>query len=634
MPRNNKKFALFWPALLLLTSLACGLAGEATPTLLPAATETPESTATTAPQLSYVNHEEAELGVSFRYPDTWQIELDDSSIVVASEPALLNTQQFDREGAGALITVGGPELFAGDTLEEALSNAVQQLNFTGNDRIVEGPQRTTINGQEAVTARVEGSNPDSSQTLVVLVTLLRHENRVAFIAGVTLQSVLQQYRDVLETIAQSVVLARPPAGDVQAMGVLQYGETVAGRIEAGNVATWTFIGVEGERIDLTVRPLQETLDLSIDIQDASGASILPGGPVDDSFGVETIRGLALPASAEYTVWVSGFAQASGDFELAIGEAGALTSAQSIAVGDTVNGSLELDEQDDYLFDEGVSTAVTVVVNPVGDLDVVLEILDSSGSVIFQEDSSYGQEQLSFTPTATESYILRVRGFAGAAGDYAIALQAGGVGSTGTTLTTTASLDTGDAEGHNFPFRAEQNDVVQAIVTPEGEFDLIVEVWNDDTDELEETIDASYGREQVNFAAPQTGNYFFKILGFEGQGGTYTIALSGSPRVIFELLPGDQVSGDMGDSAGIDYYIRLDPGEAINANVVPDGETDVVVEILNRDENWLAGIDDGFAGEPEQLSFTAPAGEGEGVVYILRIRNFSAEAGGTFSLTLE
>ncbi len=630
-----KQLWLLLVILMAFPAMGCGLLSEATPTGAPASPTAELATPTSQPELAFVAHEQAELGLSFSYPSSWQLEREDNSVVVASDAGLLTSERFDREGAGSLIVVGGPALFGGATLEDSLQLAVHQFGFTPNDRIVEGPRRTTINGQEAVTATVEGTEDGSSETLVILVTLLRNEERMAFIAGVTLQPMVERYRSTLDSIAQSVVL-QPLEGDARldAMGALRYGDTAEGRIESGSAASWTFIGVQGERVDITVRPLQEQLDVSLDVHDAQGESILENGPVDDSFGLESVRGLTLPASAQYTIVVSGLAQGTGNFEVAIDEAGDLSWVVAIAVGDSVTGVLEADEQNDYLLTDFEAVAINIVVNPVGDLDIVLEVLDGDGAIIFQEDSSYGREQLSFTPDAGEDYVLRVRGFAGAAGEYAISVEEGGVGGAGTTLVTTATLEANDEDGHDFPFWAAQGDGLQAIVVPEGDFDVVVEVWNDDTDEMEERIDASFGREQVDFAAAQSGNYFFRVLGFEGQGGTYTITLSGPPSAIFELLPGDQISGDLGNGASIDYYIRLEADESIMANVVPDGEVDVVVEILDFDEVVLASADNGFAGELEQLSYTAPSTAGESQTFIVRVRNFSGQSGGAFTMTLD
>lgn len=622
----------------LVPALACGFLGDAPPTASPTVAPSstpPPATATTTQQETFVDYELSDQGLSFRHPQTWEVEASGNSVVVASDSDLLTSETFDREGAGALIVVGPTDTFEGDGLEEALLAAIEDIAFTTNDRIVDGPTLTTINGQEAVRATVEGSSTGGDQTLVVYVTLVRAAERAAFISAVTLQSVRDQYVDTLETLIQSVVV-EPLTTDVVSapQGSLVYGQTVEGTITAGDIASWTFIGVEGEHIDVTVRPLSDNLDVTVDVRDRQGTSILPGGPVDDSFGVETIRGLTLPSNAQYTVVVSGFEQSSGAFELAVAEAGALTSAQAIALGDTLNGALELDEQDDYLFSSAQQEPVTVVLIPVDDLDVVLEILDGEGAIIFQEDRSYGQEQLSFTPDEGSDYILRVRGYAGAAGEYTINLAAGGVGSTGTSLIVSDSLDQGNTEGDDFPFVVDQGETARAIVDPEGEFDVVVEVWNDDTDTLVETVDASFGREEVNFTATDAGSYYFKVLGFEGQGGDYTITLNGPPEVIFELIAGDRVTGDLGQNSFIDYHVRLQSGETVQIDVQTDPDTDIVAALFDLDGNQLAGADEGFSGETEQLSFTAPTAEGEGNVYRLRISNFSGDAGGTFTLSLD
>lgn len=639
MSSQTQRVGLILTTLFLFPALACGLMAEATPTPLPTAapSSTPlPSTATTTPVETFVDYELSDQGLTFRYPQSWEVEPDNNTVAVASDAQLLTAQEFDTEGAGVLIVVGPVASFEGDTLEDALLAAVEGIDFTTNDRIIEGPTATTINGQQASRATIEGSAAGGDQTLVIHVALVRSADRAAFVTAVTLQTLADQYAETLETLIQSVSLQSLASADsMSPQGSLEYGQTVEGQVQAGASSGWTFIGVKGERIDVTVRPLQDDLDVTVDVHNVEGTSILPAGPVDDSFGTETIRGLSLPDSAQYTVVVSGFAEVSGPFELAIAEAGSLTSGQSIAIGDALNGSLELDDQDDYLFESVAREPIMVTVNPDGELDVVLEVIDDEGAIIYQEDRSYGQEQLSFTPDEGAQYILRVRGFAGASGDYTINLVAGGVGSTGSTLVVSDSVDAGDEEGDDYPFTLDEGEIVRAIVDPDDEFDVVVEVWNDDSDTLEESVDASFGREEVNFTAGQAGDYYFKVLGFEDQGGSYTITLNGPPGAIFELIAGDRVTADLGQSTVIEYYVRMEPGETVQISVEPDADTDIVAELLTLDAgNPLASADEGFSGESEQIAFTAPAADGESGIYLLRISNFSGEPGGTFALSLE
>jgi hypothetical protein len=637
----------FRTALLLFTILAgapllaCGLldgqralSPEPTSSIPATARSSPASSTTTAPVTTFTSFEDEQLGLTLRYPEAWSLEQSGDSVTIASEPALLRSDRFDREGAGVHVIVESPDNVDTGSLAQILAESLERLEFFEDGELVEGPSIVTIDGREVAVATIEETDEVSGQTLVYLVTLIRSATRTALVTGVTLEQYAAQFQPTLESVANSVQLTEVTATEIPAsQGMVAYGEAVQGAIAQGQGSAWTFIGVEGERIDVTVRPLEEELDVTVDVVDGSGTSILPSGPVDDAFGTETVRGLELPASDQFTVLIQGFAQASGNYELTVAEAGAGSAAQSLAVGESLRGTLEADEQDDYVLRSADGSPVVVVVEPEGELDVVVEIIGPDGGVIIQEDSSYGREQLPFTPDAETNYIVRVRGFAGAAGDYQVTLQSGGVSEAGTSIWISNSLPEDDSEGDDYPFTAAADDVVQAIVQPEGDFDVVVEVWNDDTDQIEETIDESYGREEVTFTATQIGNYYFKILGFEGQEGAYSINLIGPPTTLFELAIGDQVEGQMDEAALIQYTLRINPSDEILIRVTPDADTDVVVELSDLEDNVLAEVDDGFSGEAEELPYQAPADTGDGEIHFLRVSDFSGEAGGTYSMTI-
>jgi hypothetical protein len=91
-----------------------------------------------------------------------------------------------------------------------------------------------------------------------------------------------QYRPVLDAIVNTVTLSAPVGGttddvDVNLTGdMLLYGDTVDGVVDASGPSVWTFIGLEGEVIDLIVTPEGE-FDVVVDVVDESGTSILPNG---------------------------------------------------------------------------------------------------------------------------------------------------------------------------------------------------------------------------------------------------------------------------------------------------------------------------------------------------------------------
>ena len=632
---------LAFASLLLLAGMSCGLLGDTEATRAPVTNSPP--TSTTAPtstaqaEYSFTDYSDEQLGISLRYPENWVRHKESDSLTIASEPELLTSDRFESEGAGVIIIVAPRADLAGDTLQDAFDEALEEFDLASRGAYVEEPRNTTIAGQQAVVATIEqAADEDGGSRLVYRMALLQVQSRVALVAGVTLVQVEGRYAPTLESVINSVRLNESQTAEVpQPQGALEYGETVRGTILAGDASAWTFIGVEGETIDVTVRPLAEGLDVTVDLLDSFRTSLLDSSPIDEAFGTETIRGLDLPGSDEYTIVVRGFGQASGDYELQVAESGALSAAPSLAIGETVRGSLEVNEQDDYAFRSSDGMPITIFVEPEGELDVVVELLGSDDGIIVQEDSTYDREQLPFTPQADTDYIVRVRGFAGAGGDYVIAIQAGEAASAaGTTVTASDFLAAGAEDGHDFPFEAARDDVVQAMVQPEGDLDVVVEVWNDDTDELEQRFDESYGREEVTFAVAESGNYFFKVLGFDGQTGSYTVDLIGPPTTIFELAIGDQVQADFGQATFIDYHLRLDPGGSVAIRVQPDRETDVTLELTDSAGGFLAALDDGFSGEVEELHYTTPAGSGERAIVTLRVGDFSGEGGGTFTLLLQ
>jgi len=386
-------------------------------------------------------------------------------------------------------------------------------------------------------------------------------------------------------------------------------------------------------IDVIAMPVDESLDLVVDVVDSSGTSILDDGPVDEAFGTEEIRRLELPASDEYTVLLNGFAGSSGEYELTVSEAGVSVPSARIAIGDRLTGAIEPDEVADYAFVSSAGLPVTVVVEPEGDLDVVVEIIHPQDGIIAEEDSSFGRETLSFTPTAGLEYLIRVRGFAGAGGEFTISLAESDLAS-GSTIVARDTLPE-DHEGHAFPFQALAGAYATAVVEPEDEFDVVLEVWRDlETDEQLDSIDLSYGTEEVEYIVPETGLYFFNVVGYEGQGGEYEVTLSGDQNVVFEIAYDDAVEGVLGDAGFLEYRIRLDANETARFTVESDEALDAVIEVLDLDGNLLADADEGFDGETEELTFTAPAGAADDTIFVLRVSAFDGAGGGSFTLTAE
>lgn len=637
------RFILMLALLAGLPALACGFLQDEGETLTPpatapSATEAPPPTPvpeTPTPDVistaDFQEYESESRGITFRYPQEWVLEEGGDFVTAVSDEELLQSDTFDREGAGMIIAVGPAGELEGDSADEALRSAIDEMPFVESPQIISGPETLTIAGQEASAATVEGVDEVSEETLVILVTLIRHEGRAAVAAGITLSSYQDQFRPTLDAIAQTIELSEPAGPDIE--GSLAYGETVQGNVPLGESSAWTFIGVEGEIIDVIAMPVDESLDLMVDVLNSEGASILSDGPVDEAFGTEEVRRLELPASDEYTVLLNGFAGSSGEYELTVSEAGVTAPSATIAIGDRLTDTIGPDELADYAFISADGLPVTTIVEPEGDLDVVIEIIHPQDGIIAEEDSSFGRETLSFTPTAGLEYLIRVRGFAGAGGEFTISLAESNLAS-GSTIVASDTLPE-DHEGHAFPFQALEGSFATAVVEPEGEFDVVLEAWEDlETDEQLDSIDLSFGAEEIEFIVPETGLYFFNVVGFEGQGGDYAITLSGDQNVVFEIAYDDGVDGVLGEAGYLEYRIRLDPNESAHFTLQPDETLDAVIEIFDLDGNLLADADEGISGEREELTFTAPAGVEDDTIFVLRVSAFDGVGGGAFTLIVE
>ncbi len=306
----------------------------------------------------------------------------------------------------------------------------------------------------------------------------------------------------------------------------------------------------------------------------------------------------------------------------------------IGIGSTLNGAVTTGQTQEWSFSAAAGDRVDIQVEPqTEDFDLVFNVFNEARQSIVpggEVDLSFGTEELTnLTIPESGDYIIAVTGFEGTAGEYIVTLNAADPSAPGSILQASDTLNAG-AE-HLFPFNSsEGNTTVVAIVDPEDDLDVVVGIYDDDTDSLLEEIDNSFARETLSFNLPSAGNYYFKVTGFDGGTGNYDITLTAPPEVTFLLANRDQVQGSFGPTASLDYFFRGDAGDIFTVSVVTSDPIDLVIEIY-EDGNTLTTLDEvdsALSGEGEELTFTIPA---DGL-YIIRIREFFGEPG-TFVLTI-
>jgi hypothetical protein len=536
----RSRLGLLGLALLLAgPALACRLVTEglpepaATPTSFPTATALPAETATpAATEIALQSYDNEELGLSFSYPAGWLLDDSEDIPLVASDAAALGDEELTG-GAYVLILVENASQVANDPLEASLESLIAELHE--NDEFVSGPEMTAVQGQEAATATLQ-RNTEEGATLHSIYTLVRRDERAALIVAEVTREEEPLYRDVLAAITGSVVL-REPAGPVVA-GDIVYGETVSGEVASLRGSAWRFAGAAGDVINVEVTPADEALDVTVDVVDGAGVSILPG-LVDDAFGTERIAGLALPGDGDYLIVLRGFAGSTGAYTLTL----ALSDGEPVEQEPLFQESIRLVVQDElgaeevsghafpFYAPEGAGIGAEVV--PVEGLDIVVELWnDDEDTPVEIVDESFDIEQVEFVAPAEGNYSLVVRGFEGQAGGYTITLA--GSGSIILELAV-GDLVTGlfdEQAAIEFLIGLNPNETITLSVEPDGQTDAVLELSDLDGNPLAGADEHFAGAaESVTFTAPpeiaEGTLYAIRVSDFSSRtGGSFTLTVAG------------------------------------------------------------------------------------------------------------
>lgn len=595
----------------------------------PPPTDVPAPTATPEPEVGadFIPFTSEAEGFSLRYPDSWFTADLFGFAMFASAQELLDSPDVGEEGGVAVIISGDAAEFEASDPVALLEEAATEFDLADGSEMTEGPTAVTINGQDAATAVVKGTT-DNGTPLSSFLTIITNGDRVIVVMAATPTESEKEFRPQFEAIANSIEMfepVTPPPPETQ--GVLLFGVTETSSVTDAGPSAWEFIGLEGESIDIIVLPLADDFDLIFDLLDESGNSVLDI-EVDESFGLEELRGFTLPASGTYTISVYGFAGSTGDYEITLAEAGAMsgTATGSLGYGSVMPGAVAPNESASWTFEGQARDFVDITVAPF-DFDLTVDVLDPNGISMLEEsplDESFDTEFIRVLSLPEDgTYSIVISGYEDEFGDYEISINLSNGGLPGSIVFAADTLEESETtEGHAFPFTALAGEVVSFYVNPEFGFDTVIEIVNDDTDEVVEEIDATTGFEEAIFSVPEDGNYYFLVKGFEGSFGQYDATLLGSDFAIFELAAGDGVVGQFGTDGIIDYIYRGAAGDTVTFTAETNDDLDLVLSMTDLDDNSLLTIDEFVAGGSETLSYTFT----EDLIVFLTVSEFSATPG--------
>ncbi len=311
----------------------------------------------------------------------------------------------------------------------------------------------------------------------------------------------------------------------------------------------------------------------------------------------------------------------------------------LTYGDTINGSLGPGAVAVWTLIGFQSDIVNINSQRTsGDLDVILDLWDENSQSILAEgpvdDGAVSEQLAGIQLPASGNFFIIVRSFGATSGQYELTVTSGGAATdlseAGNLLVATDVIQATDQ--HIFPFTASGNNVnINATVTSVRDMDLMLSLHVADTDELVVLVDDTFSGEVLDYTVASPGFYYVGVSTADGDSGEYEMILFGPPEAIFELARGDTVYGVLGDTATLEYNLRVFVDQPFTVTIQPDGNLDVVVELYDLESSniLLDERDDGFEGEAEVLSYQPETDS----VYVIIVRGFGGAVGG-YTVTVE
>lgn len=213
------------------------------------------------------------------------------------------------------------------------------------------------------------------------------------------------------------------------------------------------------------------------------------------------------------------------------------------------------------------------------------------------------------------------------------------GSVGLGETVEGVIESGKADSWTFN---EGPALIDIILASEGQMDGILEVYDPDGNLMADVDSTIEGEEERLLAIdiPDSEEYTIVVRNYHDQGGDYSLtvdpASAQDPDEDLEAtdqgeLPlGEMVSGELEADEIHSWTISVDGPTTVDLILESDPELDLVVLVFDSDDVPLIVLDDGLAGEGEEVRDLELPDAGE---YRVLIGEFFGEAGG-YTVLLE
>jgi hypothetical protein len=212
-------------------------------------------------------------------------------------------------------------------------------------------------------------------------------------------------------------------------GRIDFGQGIRSELPRSQQHVWTFAGEAGQLVSIVVMPVEETLDLILDLYGPDGTRLVA---LDEGFSgdPEVISGFQLPVTGDYSILVRSFANEGGSYNLSLDEGqdsiANFYDAGDIVYGETHEETLRANEVHAWFFSGSAADEVIIEVVPLDDtLDLELWLLTAGVERLAARDKhGLGEaESIELSLPAAGEYIILVQDFYGQPGRYELRLRA-------------------------------------------------------------------------------------------------------------------------------------------------------------------------------------------------------------------
>ncbi len=349
---------------------------------------------------------------------------------------------------------------------------------------------------------------------------------------------------------------------LQRTEALSDGRSVDGSIDVdGDVDRFPFVGTAGTAATVTLTP-DDGLNGLLEMIDPAGARIeqVDSGGTGQTESITFI----LPVDGTYVVPVRGSPGSTGSFSVQLDE----STIMDIEIGDTEPGSIDQPGQVGvFRFAGRADALLTVVVQPAGNLDPAVDVLDP-GTVRIDRVDAFGKAigEISTVRLREDGqYVMFVKGSNGSTGSFDVTVVDVRTPLEDGSVAPGAIEQSGEVDV--FEFEGVADDVVEVVMQPTGGDRLDAQLGLQGPDGREiALVDNDFGgdAEAIFAVLPEGGTYVVVARGFTGSIGAYQLRL--------EILEAESIGvetsieGSIDERGDVEVFTFITPAPASRVQI--------------------------------------------------------------------